>query len=72
VSALARALGSKQAEIADRVEELAGGRRRLSELGAEADGVEGAVKGVLARPELAMTPDPPDEAEVRALIEGAW
>jgi alcohol dehydrogenase class IV len=72
VSALARALGAKRAEIGSRVEELGGGRRRLSELGAERDKVGEAVKGILARPELAMTPDTPDEAEIRELIASAW
>jgi len=72
VSALARALGSKQAEIGGRVEDLAGGRWRLSQLGADREARDKAVKGILARPELAMTPDPPDEAEVRELIASAW
>ena len=72
VSALARALATTQADIASRVEELGGGRRRVSELGAEADRIDDAVKGILARPELGMTPDPPGEAEIRALIEAAW
>ena len=69
---LARALGTKQAGLAKRIEELAGGRRRLSALGADKARFNDVVKAVLARPELQMTPDPPDEAEVRALIEAAW
>ena len=30
------------------------------------------MKGIMARPELQDTPDPPDEAEIRSLIEAAW
>jgi alcohol dehydrogenase class IV len=72
MTALARALGSKQAELASRLTELGGGRRRLSELGAEKGGLDEVVAGILARPELQMTPDPPDAAEIRALIDSAW
>lgn len=72
VSALARSLGTTKGEIETRVEELAGGRRRLGELGAEREGIDGAVKGILARPELAMTPDAPGEDVIRALIDSAW
>jgi alcohol dehydrogenase class IV len=72
MTALGRALGTRQADLADRLEELGGGPRRLSELEADPDRLEEAVKGVLARPELERTPDPPDAAELRALIESAW
>jgi alcohol dehydrogenase class IV len=71
-TALARAIGSKQAELCERLVELGGGPRRLSELGAERELIPDAVQGILAREELKMTPDPPDEAEIRALIEAAW
>ena len=43
-----------------------------AKVSAEREGVDGAVKGILARPELAMTPDPPGEAEIRGLIDSAW
>lgn len=72
MTALARALGTKQGGLVARIVELGGGPRRLSELGAEADRVDEAVKGIMARPELRMTPEPPDEAEIRAVIEAAW
>jgi alcohol dehydrogenase class IV len=72
MTALARALGVKQGELAKRITELGGGRRRLSALGADRDAIGEALKSILARPELEMTPDPPDEAELRALIEAAW
>ena len=72
ITALARALGVKQGGLAKRLVELGGGPRRLSELGAEPERVDDAVKGVMARAELQATPDPPDEAEIRAMIEAAW
>jgi alcohol dehydrogenase class IV len=72
MTALARALGSKQAELADRVTELGGGPRRLSELGADRRRLEAVVKGITARPELQLTPDVPGAREIRELIESAW
>jgi alcohol dehydrogenase class IV len=72
MTALARALGSKQAELAKRVTELGGGPRRLSEIGAERDGLDHAVQAIMARPELQLTPDVPGEGEIRELIESAW
>ena len=72
ITALAKALGTPRAEIGKRIEALAGGRRRLSKLGAEREGIEPALDAMLARPELEWTPDPPDREELRALIKSAW
>lgn len=72
MTALARALGSKQADLAKRVTELGGGPRRLSALGADRNRIEAAVKAISARPELQMTPDVPGGREIRELIESAW
>jgi alcohol dehydrogenase class IV len=73
MTALARALGTKQAGLFDRLVELGGGPRRLAELGdADRKQLDEAVKAIMARPELQMTPDPPDDTEIRALIETAW
>ena len=72
MTALARALGTKQAGLMARIEELGGGPRRLSELGADHDRIDDAVKGILARKELFRTPNPPDAAAIRELIESAW
>jgi alcohol dehydrogenase class IV len=73
MTALARALGTKQEGLFDRIVELGGGPRRLSDLGeAERAQVDEAVKAMLARQELQMTPDPPDAGELKALIEKAW
>jgi alcohol dehydrogenase class IV len=72
MSALARALGTPRKRIGERIEELGGGRRRLSELGAERSRVDAAVSAMLARPELEMTPEPLDREELIALVEAAW
>ena len=72
MTALARALGVKQAELPKRIQALGGGRLRLGEIGGDRDRIDDAVKTIMARPELQMTPDPPDEAEIRDLIENAW
>ncbi len=69
---LAEALGTSVEEIGGRIEELGGGRRAISELGAEPDKLDEVVEAAAARPELQLTPDPPAEAELRALIESAW
>jgi alcohol dehydrogenase class IV len=72
MTALAKAIGTKRADLATRVEELGGGRRTLSEVGADSAKLELALDTILDRPELQMTPDPPDRDELRALIERAW
>jgi len=72
---LAEALGAaRDPEAAPvRVAELAGrsGATRLSEIGVTPDQVDAIVEEILARPDLANTPDPPDAAELRRLIESA-
>ncbi len=72
MTAFARALGVKQAELVDRVTELGGGPRRLSKLGAERERLGEVVRVILDRPELRMTPDVPGEAQIRELISRAW
>jgi maleylacetate reductase len=72
MTALARAVGTKRDGLGERIEQLGGGRVRLSALGAEKQALAEAVAAILARPELALTPDPPGETEVRGLIASAW
>jgi maleylacetate reductase len=72
MTALARALGTKRDGLGERVEELAGGRRRLGDIGADTSRLELALDVILDRGELQMTPDPPDRDELRALVESAW
>ena len=73
MTALARALGTKQAELADRVDRSsAAGPGGSRELGADRSRLEEAVKAIIARPELQLTPDVPGAREIRELIESAW
>lgn len=69
---LAAALGTNPEGLPGRVEELGGGTRRLGELGARTELLDTALDGMLARDQLANTPDPPDRAELRAIVESAW
>ncbi len=72
MTALARALGTKRANLPERIAELAGGRRRLGKLGADRERLEPAVRAIMDRQELRLTPDVPGEREIRELIEKAW
>jgi alcohol dehydrogenase class IV len=69
---LARALDTSRNSIGERIEKLGGGRRRLGDLGADPSRLDEAVEAIIGRTELLMKTDPPDRAEVRALIESAW
>jgi maleylacetate reductase len=67
-------LGARNpAAVPARVSELAAlaGPRRLSELGMEESQIDAVVEAALERPDLANTPDPPDAAELRALLHDA-
>jgi maleylacetate reductase len=59
--------------VPDRVAELAArsGATRLSDIGVGPEDVGPVVEQILARPDLANTPDPPSEAELRRLLERA-
>jgi alcohol dehydrogenase class IV len=70
--ALAGALAAEPGELRARVEALGGGRRRLSDLGADESRLDAALDAIEARGELQLTPDPPGRAELRAMIEDAW
>ncbi len=69
---LAAALGAGLDDLPERIRTLGGGRRLLSELGADAAGIPAAIEAMLARPELAMTPDPPGAEELRGIVQAAW
>ena len=72
IAALAHALGVEPAEIKPRIESLAGGARRLRDLGGNRDRLEAARHAILQRPELENTPDPPGPDEIGRLLEDAW
>ena len=67
-------LGARNpAAVPARVSELAAlsGARTLSELGVEESQVDDIVAAILERPDLANTPDPPDAAQLRELVQAA-
>ncbi len=73
IAKLAEALGTQPEAIGDRIAELAGGRRRLGELGADRDCLEPSLDTAMARGELfQMTPGELDRADLRAILEAAW
>jgi maleylacetate reductase len=72
MTALARALGTTRTDLRGRVEELGGGPRRLRDLDPDRERLGEAVKAIMARQELQLTPDVPGEREIRALIDDAW
>ena len=72
MTALAKALGTRRAALAERIEELGGGPRKLSEVGADRSKLELTLDAIQGRDELQMTPDPPGREELRELIEAAW
>ena len=47
------------------------GVTRLSELGVKSSAIDGIVAASLAHPAIGNMPDPPDAAELRAVLEGA-
>ena len=69
---LAGALSTDTHALAERVEELSGGRRSLGEIGADRAKLDEALDVIQARGELQLTPDPPDRDELRRIIEAAW
>jgi alcohol dehydrogenase class IV len=71
IADLAEAIGTEPGGIEQRIESLAGGPRRLTDLGMHPDRVHDAVSAMLERPELGWIPDPPDRAELEALIAAA-
>ncbi|MEX2107696.1 MAG: iron-containing alcohol dehydrogenase [Solirubrobacterales bacterium] len=69
---LAKALGTDPAGIEARVLELGGNPSGLSEVGGDRSKLDEAIDAMLARPELAYIPQPPNRDELKQLIETAW
>ena len=72
MASLANALGTSEDGLGERIDELAGGRRSLGDVGADATKLDDALDVIEARGELGMTPDKPDRSELRRIIESAW
>jgi maleylacetate reductase len=69
---LADAVAAGSAGLQARVRELGGDPAGLGRLGADRSKLDEALDSMLARPELAFTPEPPTRAELRELVESAW
>ncbi len=72
ISSLAAAIKTNLAEIEARILALGGNPPGLGTLGADRAKLDQAIDAILARPELAFTPDPPNRDELAQLIESAW
>jgi alcohol dehydrogenase class IV len=72
LSSLAAAIKTDLAEIEVRILDLGGNPSGLGSLGADRAKLDQALDAILARPELAFTPDPPNREELSQLIESAW
>jgi alcohol dehydrogenase class IV len=71
IDALATALGTGAERLPARIAEL-GQPAGLGAVGADRDRLEQALDAIEARPELQFTPDPPDRAELQAIVDAAW
>ena len=72
LAALAAALETDPEDVEARVLQLGGNPPGLGALGADRSQLEQALDSILARPELAFTPQPPSREELAELIERAW
>lgn len=72
MASLAQALDTEPAALPERVASLGGGPRRLSELISDRAALTAAVDAAVERPEIHLTPDPPDREELLALVDAAW
>jgi len=66
------AIATDPEDVEARVLELGGNPPGLGALGGDRDRLGSALDSMIARPELAFMPDPPDRAELEQLIESAW
>jgi alcohol dehydrogenase class IV len=71
-TALASALGTDLDELEPRIRELGGDPAGLGAVGADRAKLDEALDAILARSELAFTPDPPGRYALEQLIERAW
>jgi alcohol dehydrogenase class IV len=74
IAEFGEALGVEPEAIGERIAELAGGGRRLGELGADPERIDEVLDAAMARAELpAMTPGAePERRELREILEAAW
>ena len=71
LAAMAAAAGEEAPAVMARIGARAG-PRRLRDWGVESEELAACADAALQRPELALTPPPPDRAELEAIYEAAW
>jgi len=69
---LATAIGTDPANLESRILALGGNPPGLGALGADRSRLPEAIEAMLARPELAFTPQAPTKSDLEELIESAW
>jgi alcohol dehydrogenase class IV len=72
IAALSTAIGTDPSDIESRILELGGNPPGLGATGADRGKLDQALESILMRPELAFTPEPPNQDELEQLIESAW
>lgn len=72
IGALCNALGTDPDHLAERIRELGGDPEGLGAIGADKSKLDDAIDAMLARPELAFGPEPPERDELVELVEAAW
>jgi alcohol dehydrogenase class IV len=72
LAALAEAIGTDPQNIESRILDLGGDPAGLGELGADRTKLDEALEAMLARPELAFSPEPPTREDLQDLIERSW
>lgn len=72
LAVLAESLGTDLGELEPRILELGSYPPGLGATGADRGKLDEALEAMLARPELAFMPGPPDRAELAELIESSW
>jgi maleylacetate reductase len=72
LSSFAAAIGAELPSIEPRILELGGDPPGLGAAGADRSKLDRAIDAILARPELAFAPEPPNRDELRQLTESAW
>jgi alcohol dehydrogenase class IV len=69
---LAEAIEADPSGIEARILDLGGNPAGLGQLGADRTKLDQAIDAMLARPELAFTPEPPTRHDLQDLIERSW
>ncbi len=72
LTALATAIGVAPRDIEARILGLGGNPTGLGAAGADSAKLDLALDSIIARPELAFSPEPPNRDDLERLIEGAW